>query len=442
MIQDNILITTLNKLLLKNEHIEKIFGSFLIKLLGVLFSFLLNIILVRIMGLEEYGRYYYIISIINFFSILATFGLDNTGVKHLTKYYIKKDSIKFHVFYSQSKNFVLRISLSIAFAIIISSYFLFWDDINNFLIILMGALLIPLKSLINIYFSALRALEKLYVYLCVSLFVKPVTIIFLVLILDRIINYKIDISTYFLINISIYLLIIYFIKNYIERIFPKNKKSKKNFKTSLFHLSFYIFSIQSFQLFNLSIDNIIINYYISLSSVSLFSVATNIASLVGFGLSSINIFLAPSISSLFHNNKTKDLQSILKLVAKLNLIFGAISTLAIIVFGKNFLELYNYKMIASYPLILILIIGQLFHVCCGSVTYLMIMTKLEKVAFFIIGGSALLNVIFNIILIPGYGLIGCAIATTVSVIFYNYVAAIIIIRRLKLNPTVLTVFSK
>ena len=76
-------------------------------------------------------------------------------------------------------------------------------------------------------------------------------------------------------------------------------------------MSFYIFSIQSFQLFNLSIDNIIINYYISLSSVSLFSVATNIASLVGFGLSSINIFLAPSISSLFHNNKTKDLQSIL-----------------------------------------------------------------------------------------------------------------------------------
>ena len=96
-------------------------------------------------------------------------------------------------------------------------------------------------------------------------------------------------------------------------------------------------------------------------------------------------------------------------------------------------------MVASYPLILVLIIGQLFHVFCGSVTNVMIMTKLEKYAALSAGISAILNVIMNFIFIPAYGVIGCCIATTISTIFYNLLSSIIVIRKLKLNTTILAI---
>ena len=96
-------------------------------------------------------------------------------------------------------------------------------------------------------------------------------------------------------------------------------------------------------------------------------------------------------------------------------------------------------MIESYQLILILIIGQLFHVFCGSVTLLMIMTKLEKIAAISIALSAILNVILNLIFMPKYGLIGCCIATTISTVVYNFICSIIIFRKLNLNPTILII---
>ena len=44
---------------------------------------------------------------------------------------------------------------------------------------------------------------------------------------------------------------------------------------------------------------------------------------------------------------------------------------------------------------------------------------LEKIAAILILISALINFSCNFLLIPKYGLIGCAISTTLSIIFYN-----------------------
>ena len=155
-------------------------GSFILKVSGVFLSFLLNIILVRTMGLEEYGRYNYIISIINFFSILAIFGLDNVGIKYLTKYYVAKDFNRFNKFYFQSEKFVIVTSSLLVIGFISSSFFFFDDNIYNIFFISICALLIPLKSLINIYYSVLRAVEKLYLYLSLDLIVKPLLLIFII----------------------------------------------------------------------------------------------------------------------------------------------------------------------------------------------------------------------------------------------------------------------
>ena len=70
---------------------------------------------------------------------------------------------------------------------------------------------------------------------------------------------------------------------------------------------------------------------------------------------------------------------------------------------------------------------------------MMIMTKLEKYAAVTAGISAILNVVMNFIFIPSYGVIGCCIATTISTIFYNFLSSIIILRKLKLNTTILAI---
>ena len=195
------------------------------------------------------------------------------------------------------------------------------------------------------------------------------------------------------------------------------------------------------KLFTISMNNILINFYEGLSAISLFSVALSISNIVGFALSTINIILAPKISALYHSSKKKDLQVNLRFIAKVNLIFGSLVALLILKYGEFFLKIYDHKMVDSYPLILVLIIGQLFHVFCGSVTYMMIMTKLEKYAAMTAVISAVLNILMNLIFIPIYGIIGCCIASTISTIFYNLISSVIISRKLKLNTTILAIIK-
>ena len=65
-----------------------------------------------------------------------------------------------------------------------------------------------------------------------------------------------------------------------------------------------------------------------------------------------------------------------------------------------------------------------------------IMTKIEKIAAILTGLSAIINLGFNMLLIPKHGIIGCAISTTISVIFYNVVSTFFIMRKLDLDPTI------
>ncbi len=414
-------------------------GSFIFKILGLCSGFLLSIFLVRTLGIEEYGKYHYLLSIINFLSILAIFGLDNTSLKYLSNYYAKKDYKNFFIFYKKSEGFVLKTSFLIVFLIILSTFFLFKNNTEYFFTIIICSILIPLKSLTSIYFSVLRAIEKLYLYMSLNLIIRPVLLIMLILVLNIFFPLKINLTNYFIINILIYFSMVFFIKYFLKNHLPQEKISMDiSFKPNWLFVPFYIFIIELVKLFNISINNILINFYEDASAVSLFSVALHISNVVGFALATMNIFLAPKISSLYHGSKKKDLQITLRFIAKINLIFGSIIALFILEYGELFLKLYDNKMVASYPLILVLIIGQIFHVFCGSVTYVMIMTKLEKHAAVSASISAILNIIMNFIFIPSYGVIGCCIATTISTIFYNFLSSIIIIRKLKLNTTILS----
>ena len=441
LIRQKALIISTYKSQLINDQTKIMFGLFFIKVFGLFLTFLLNIILVRTLGLDEYGKYYYLLSIINFLSIIALFGLENTCLKYLTKYFIKKDFHEFYIFYKKSERFVILSSLLVVTLFILLACLFFENKTTNLYVILIFSVLIPLQSLTNIYFSVLRSIGKLYTYLSLSLIIRPTLLIFVILITNNFLDHKIYLIDYVYVNIAIYIAIIIVTKYYIKSLLPKkNINENYNIKSNWLIVPFYIFSIQSVKLLNHPIDNAMINYFEGPKEVSLLSIATNISNIVGFALTSINVFLAPKISNLYQKSNTKELQKILTFVAKINLIFGVMITLVIIFFGKMVLNLYGNEMTASYPLILILMVGQLFHVFCGSVTYLMIMTKLEKIAAKIMIGSALINIIMNIIFIPSYGLIGCAIATSVSIIIYNFLSSIVIIKTLKLNPTIFAFF--
>jgi O-antigen/teichoic acid export membrane protein len=96
----------------------------------------------------------------------------------------------------------------------------------------------------------------------------------------------------------------------------------------------------------------------------------------------------------------------------------------------------------AYPALVILTIGQFINALAGPVGYLMTMTRYQNEAALILVVSAGLNIGLNIFLIPAYGLIGAALATAGSMIFWNFAMVVLTKKRLKINPTIFRVKEK
>ena len=72
---------------------------------------------------------------------------------------------------------------------------------------------------------------------------------------------------------------------------------------------------------------------------------------------------------------------------------------------------------------------------CGPVGVTLYMTGHESIANRIFTASAVLNVILNFALIPRFGIVGAAVATSISLIAWNLGLWVVVRRRLKLRPS-------
>jgi O-antigen/teichoic acid export membrane protein len=107
----------------------------------------------------------------------------------------------------------------------------------------------------------------------------------------------------------------------------------------------------------------------------------------------------------------------------------------VIVLGRFLLGLFGDEFVAAYPALVILAAGQIVNALCGTVGSLMIMTRLHREAATVFGGAAALNIALNAVLIPRFGLNGAAIATSTTVVLWNVVMVVLVVRKLGVNPT-------
>jgi O-antigen/teichoic acid export membrane protein len=89
---------------------------------------------------------------------------------------------------------------------------------------------------------------------------------------------------------------------------------------------------------------------------------------------------------------------------------------------------------------IILSCGQLVNVGAGSVGYLMQMTGHHRECAWVFCFSAVLNIIFNGILIPIFGILGAAIATTLCMALWNIWLHQLVVSKIGVRPSIISAF--
>lgn len=170
------------------------------------------------------------------------------------------------------------------------------------------------------------------------------------------------------------------------------------------------------------------------SLVGPYVAAAKYSAFVIFGINAINTALGPMVSACSQDRAS--LQKLASRAASLSLILSGGIAIVLFMTPGLWLNLFGQGFDAASVELRILVAGNLFNVACGSVGMLLSMTGHHQGFMKILTTSMLLNVLLNALLIPLYGTIGAAIATTVSVIFWNVAALVLVRRRLKIKPTI------
>jgi len=185
-------------------------------------------------------------------------------------------------------------------------------------------------------------------------------------------------------------------------------------------LSFPMLMTTSMHFFTGQIGVIILGMFRSESEVGYYSVAVKLATLTAFVLQAINSMAAPKFSELYHTGRMDELFHVARKSTKLIFWTTAPILLVLVLLGRPILGLaFGNDFAVAYPAMVLLVIGQFVNSISGSTAHFMNMTGCQGVFRNIIFAAAVINVALSVVLIPRYGINGAALASMISLGYWN-----------------------
>jgi len=185
---------------------------------------------------------------------------------------------------------------------------------------------------------------------------------------------------------------------------------------------FYVVLANSIGMISTQIDSLMIGYFMSDTDVGYYAVSVLFMNGITLFPQAVQRVTNPTFARFYGKKDYGNIRSLIKVTMfKISLItIFIVSFLAI--FGKVLIEvIFTKDFLPAYIPLLILLIGYSFYAAFVPIGGCLSSIGKVKIVFKISLLCAILNTLLNIILIPRFGLIGAASATSVSLIFTTFI---------------------
>lgn len=416
-------------------------GTFILKILNIILVFGTNFLLARFIGAKQYGIYAYVISWASILSILSLFGLHLLVVREVSIYKTKNDWSSFYKLFHWSTKTIFFSSLIISILGGLILYFLSKNKfLHNFSIaIWLGMILVPLLSFISFYQGILRGLGCIVKAQIPQFLILPVVFLILILFSSQLTDLDGILAIKFRIIAAILslLIAILFFKSLSKRCLIKSSVYQQHSSLEWIKSALPLFISSIGQIINQRISVVVLGNLLGPKEAGIFDITFKIANFVNLPLMIINMPLAPIIVKFYVKHEYDQLQKLITNSTRIVFFLSLLFVLFLIFCGNKIFLLVGKEFSSGYYALIILSLGFLINVGMGSVMLLLNMTKNEVFVAKVIISSALINMFFNIILIPKLHIIGAAIANSIVVILWNLLLSIGVYKKLSIYPTIL-----
>jgi O-antigen/teichoic acid export membrane protein len=396
---------------------KNIASNFFAQIIRITLVFITSIIVARELGAVGRGEIAYIILI---FGLISNYG--HFGINHATAYFQKRTRYSYkEVFSSNISTLLIIFTLIFTITIILRLNSVVLKDYNLSLIIIgLTYVLVNfiITSIQEFYVGNERIIEINKYLLIGEIFLFLTTFILSL-------TNTLDVTSYLvLFVISSFIRMLLFIKGVgIEFSFFINK----NLINEEIRYGFVAYLSALFIFLNYRADQFLIKAMLGVESLGIYSIAVNLAELAFLVPMSVTNALTGRLFNINNNIEEKmfvtysTIKYTFYISMAVSLIGMALTPLIPVVYGKSFTS--------ASSLTLILFVGIIFA-SIGKVSYSYFITegrpiihmKVTAVTFFC-------NLLLNVILIPYLGMLGAALASTISYFLYGLIYILIFISK-------------
>lgn len=416
-------------------------GALIVLIGGAGLAFLSQILFARILGAAEYGIYIYVLTWINLLSIAVTLGLDTSLLRFVPAYIARLEWGLLRGLLRRVTWVVLAASILVS-VIVSCGAWVFSDHIDksHVNVFFIALLLLPLIGLTQLRSATMRGLKLIVKAAAPESLVRPVLLMLLAGSAYWLMENELTAFDLMVLNIVGAILAFALGSYWLYGALPLQIKYAQEISANRdwikVSLPMFVMSVMIYVL-NQS-DILMLGAMVGAEQAGIYAVASRIATLAAFGLVAVNMIVAPMISQYYSAGNYASLQRMITLSAQGVFVFSLTVSIVLWLSGPTLLELFGSEFSVGYDVVTILLVGQIVNALSGSVGFIMIMTKHQEEAAWIVSISAIINITLNYLLIPKFGLEGAAVATAFTMIVRNVCMVAYVLNRLKINPTIFT----
>ncbi|MDJ0742880.1 MAG: flippase [Xenococcaceae cyanobacterium MO_167.B27] len=432
------LLVTNKKSNLKQRLVRGAASTLGLRIVATGLSFITGIFLARLLGTSGFGIYTYAFSWTQLLTVGAMLGLDKLVVREVAIYRTKSSWGLMNGLLRWANQVVLVVSMFLALgAIVVAGDLDMTANSEQFLAFCVAMMLIPFDSLRNLRLAAMRGLRKIVMGLAPELILTPLLLLAFTGCLYLLIGEGLSPTWVALMRVCAVLITLVVGVKLLNRALPKEvKEATPQYQSRAWLNSALPFMFMgSMYLIKSRTDILMLGAIQGPEAVGIYFAVTRGVQLISFAANAASTVLAPNIASLYAEGKTEKIQKILIKSSRAVFLVSLPIIIGLVVFGHWYLSLFGSEFTQGDNALIILCVGQLANVTTGSVGLLLNMTGNERYSLISRGGSSILNLVLDALLIPQWGVEGAAIATAGSAILLNVENTIWVRKKLGIHCT-------
>lgn len=397
--------------------------AFILKVVGASLAFIFNVVLARLLGADGAGIYFLSLSIITIASVVSRVGLDNTLLRYVAAGASEQNWVEVKGIYTKAMIITIPLSILITVLVELSTFLLSIDVFDKPELedpLRWMALAIMPLSLLSLYAEMLKGLKKI----TASLTLQGVVLPFVNLCVLMLVASSMDVVggsiSYVVASLVTASMGIWLWTRYVpgDQKYcmefgwkPLIESCLPNYGVALLHKALLPW-----------LPLLLLGLWASSEDVGLYSAAVRTAMLISFILLAVNSVVAPKFAALHRQNDMAALGILARKTTWLTTLIMIPVILPIIIFPEIIMSAFGQEFRQAWLALIVLSAGQFINVVFGPVGYLLVMTGNEAMQKNSVFMSAIMLSIFLVSLVPSYGVLGAAIATSVSGVFFNVIS--------------------